>query len=89
MTRALLLAVAAIFAACSDSAVTATLSTPDSGDLSPVVPLLILAETGATTGEVSGLTTNGISSRWGEAEWSEAAPACWSNIESEICASSL
>ena len=89
MTRTLLLAFAATLAACSNSVETATPSTPDGGDLSPGVPLLTLAKTGDTTGEVRDLTANSINSRWGGAELSEADLACWSNIESEICASSL
>ena len=66
-----------------------SLTRPDGGDLSPNVPLIALAKTGDTTGEVRGLTRDGINSRWGEAERSEADPACWGNVEFEICANSL
>ena len=66
-----------------------SLARPDGGDLSPGMSLISLAKTGDTTGEVRGLTTDGISSRWSEAERSTADPACWGNSEFEICANSL
>ena len=66
-----------------------SLTRPDGGDLSPDISLISLAKTGETRGEVRGLTTDGINSRWGEAERSEADPACWGNVEFEICANSL
>ena len=36
--------------------------------------------------EVSGLTTNGINSRWGSAVRSKNDPACWKGSDFEICA---
>lgn len=36
--------------------------------------------------EVRGLTTEGMNSRWGQAERSRQDPACWAGAEFRICA---
>ncbi len=62
---------------------------PDGGPLSEGVTLVTLAKTGETSGEVRGLTMDGINSRWGAADRSEADPACWTGSDFEVCAYGL
>lgn len=42
--------------------------------------------TGRAAAEVSGLTSEGVNSRWGEAKRSRKDLACWTGADFEICA---
>ena len=62
---------------------------PDAGELVPGTTIVSLGKTSSERGDIRGLTTDGISSRWGEAERSDADPACWGGADFEVCANSL
>ena len=58
----------------------------DEGAIVDDVSLISLTVTARGVGQVSGLTTYGNNSRWGEAYRSQADKSCWVGDEFEVCA---
>ena len=62
---------------------------PDAAPFVGATTLVSLQKTDTASGDVRGLTTDGVNSLWGEAVRSDADPACWGGTDFEVCAYAL